>query len=214
MPDKIYLPAELTDADVVSVGGECYERVGAAEVDPTVGSIDDEYANCDSCEGEDPPECDCGDCSFVGTTVTVNVEETGCYYEATDCSGSVVSRYGRRAVGTASLSSVTGRGATWRTFSASSGSLGEAATSCTPAPTPTLSTDFLNVGYNCVTGQWSFLFANNGLADSSEDSASCQGFSKTTVSPCDGDVGLTYTRTVSLVVNGDTECDRDDGGLP
>lgn len=51
MPDRIFLPPGVTDAIVVLVGDECYERVGSSEQSPTISAIDGEYDSCNDCEG-------------------------------------------------------------------------------------------------------------------------------------------------------------------
>ncbi|MCG8511202.1 MAG: hypothetical protein MI741_18445 [Rhodospirillales bacterium] len=51
MPDTIYLPVELTNANVVRIGDDCYERVGEDSRPPDVGEIDEEFSDCQTCIG-------------------------------------------------------------------------------------------------------------------------------------------------------------------
>lgn len=83
MPDRIYIPPGLTNALVVEVGGVCYERVEPSENNPTVNAIDNEFADCDACEGtssssSSSTESACcgpiGNCCFSeNSTIDINV---------------------------------------------------------------------------------------------------------------------------------------------
>lgn len=52
MPDKVYLPPEEADAAVIKIGGECYERQGDSENEPTVSGGDEEFSSCEACEDD------------------------------------------------------------------------------------------------------------------------------------------------------------------
>jgi len=50
MPNEIYVDPEATEASVIKVGGECYQRVGPVDHEPTIDDVE-EFTSCEECEG-------------------------------------------------------------------------------------------------------------------------------------------------------------------
>lgn len=50
MPDTIYIDPSETNASVIQLNGQCFERVGPSDRVPTVSSVDYEFDTCEKCE--------------------------------------------------------------------------------------------------------------------------------------------------------------------
>lgn len=84
MPARIFLPPDGTGADVIEIGGECYERVGDSENAPTVSAADEEFDSCEDCEGSSSSSSG-ESCCVLGNDCEYSEQSTVQYAETLVC---------------------------------------------------------------------------------------------------------------------------------